>query len=163
MDVVKAMPQFAWPAFTERRYDLHLVVAHVPAGICEDPAALMKLLIERLQPEGDFALSCEQAGSETVLFCAFERASDASVIIDALCARLRLGVDLDDRNQDAGEVHQRSAKIRSPGSVWHGRGAPQFIATASGQLRPPSPCRSSNGIRLPSPDADCPRDRKERR
>ena len=79
------MPQFAWPAFTERRYDLHLVVAHVPAGICEDPAAVMKLLIERLQPEGDFALSSEQTDLETTLFCAFERASDASVIIDALC------------------------------------------------------------------------------
>jgi hypothetical protein len=85
MDVVKAMPQFAWPAFTQRRCDLHLVVAHAPAGVCEDPAAFMKLLIERLQPEGDFALSCEGAGSETTLFCAFEQASDASVIIDALC------------------------------------------------------------------------------
>ena len=81
------MAQFAWPAFTERRYDLHLVVAHVPAGICEDPAALMKLLIERLQPEGDFALSSEQTTRETTLLCAFERGNDASVLIDALSAQ----------------------------------------------------------------------------
>jgi len=79
------MAQYAWPAFTERRYDLHLVVAHAPAGVCEDPAALMKLLIERLQPEGDFALSSEQTGLETTLYCAFELASDANTIIDALC------------------------------------------------------------------------------
>ncbi|WIM10041.1 hypothetical protein [Enhydrobacter sp.] len=81
------MAQFAWPAFTKRRHDLHLVVAHAPASVCEDLAALMKLLIERLQPEGDFALSSEETGSETVLFCAFERAGDASVLIDALSAQ----------------------------------------------------------------------------
>lgn len=45
----------------------------------------MKLLIEQLQPEGDFALSCEQANSETRLLCAFAKASDAYIVIDALC------------------------------------------------------------------------------
>ena len=75
------MAQFAWPAFTERRHKLHLVVAHARASVCEDLAALMKLLIERLQPEGNFALSTEETDSETVLFCAFERDSDASVLI----------------------------------------------------------------------------------
>ena len=54
-------------AFVERRCDFHLVVAHAPEGICENPAAAMKLLIERLQPEGGFALSGEQTSSETTL------------------------------------------------------------------------------------------------
>src|SRR5262249_20918737 len=78
------MPKFAWLGFTERSYDLHLIVAHAPAGSCEDPASLMKLLIDRLQPEGDFALSREEANSETMLLCAFAQASDASIVIDAL-------------------------------------------------------------------------------
>lgn len=80
------MAQLAWPAFTKIRNDLHLVVTHVPRGICEDPAAAMKLLIERLRLEGDFALSSELISSETTLFCAFERAADAALVIEALCA-----------------------------------------------------------------------------
>ena len=47
----------------------------------------MKLLIERLQPEGNFALSCERASAETMLFCAFAQASDAYIVIDALAGR----------------------------------------------------------------------------
>ena len=82
--VLQVMPQFAWPGFTERPYDLHLIVAHAAAGICEDPASLMKVLIERLHPEGDFALSCVLSNSEITFFCAFAQASDASIVIDAL-------------------------------------------------------------------------------
>jgi hypothetical protein len=80
------MAHLSWPAFTEQRHDLHLVVAHALVGVCEDPASLMKILIERFQLEGDFALSCVQTNRETTLFCAFERAGDAALIIDALCA-----------------------------------------------------------------------------
>jgi len=80
------MAQHAWPAFTERRGDLHLVVAHVAPRIIDDPATVMTLLLERLQLEGDFALSCEQTERESTLFCAFEQARDAALIIDALCA-----------------------------------------------------------------------------
>ena len=80
------MAHLSWPAFTQRRHDLHLVVVHALPGVCEDPAALMKVLIARLQLEGNFALSALQKGQETALFCAFEMASDATLIIDALCA-----------------------------------------------------------------------------
>jgi hypothetical protein len=81
------MAQFTWPAFTEGRCDLHLVVAHAPPGVCEDPAGLIKVLIEGLQPEGDFALSSEDTGLETTLYCAFERASDAAIVVEALCGQ----------------------------------------------------------------------------
>jgi hypothetical protein len=80
------MAHLSWPAFTERRRDLHLVVVHALPGICEDPAALIKVLITRLHLEGDFALSAAQTDREATLFCAFEMAGDAALIIDALCA-----------------------------------------------------------------------------
>jgi len=61
-----------------------LVVAHVAPRIIDDPATVMTLLLERLQLEGDFALSCVPSNSEITFFCAFAQASDASIVIDAL-------------------------------------------------------------------------------
>jgi len=84
--VMQIMAHLSWPAFTERHHDLHLLVAHALAGVCKDPAAFMIVLVERLQLEGDFALSSVQPSDEVTLFCAFERESDAALIIDVLCA-----------------------------------------------------------------------------
>ncbi|MBN9491710.1 MAG: hypothetical protein J0H44_31120 [Alphaproteobacteria bacterium] len=80
------MAHLSWPAFTERRHELHLLVAHALARVCDDPAGLMKVLIERLQLEGDFALSSVQTSEEITLFCAFKSAGDAALITDVLCA-----------------------------------------------------------------------------
>jgi hypothetical protein len=80
------MAQFAWPALTEQRKNRHLDVAHVLAGVTDDPAVLMRLLIDRLRPEGDFALSAQETPSATIFLCAFALATDADSMIGAINA-----------------------------------------------------------------------------
>jgi hypothetical protein len=57
MKAVGAMPQFAWPAFTEKRGDLHLVVVEIPAETLDELSWLLRDLICALEPVGDLALS----------------------------------------------------------------------------------------------------------
>jgi pyruvoyl-dependent arginine decarboxylase (PvlArgDC) len=80
------MPQFAWPAFTGERKDRHLVVLDVPARVSAELAAVVRCLISRLQPDGDFALSSEETADGTTVFCAFARSTDAENMIDAVSA-----------------------------------------------------------------------------
>lgn len=81
------MAQYAWPTFIARRNDRHLVVAYVPSGVAADPAALVRLVMKRLVPEGDFALSAQDIGSGTLLFCAFALGNDADCVGEALSCR----------------------------------------------------------------------------
>ena len=75
--VAFAMVQFAWPAFTESRRDRHLVVVEVPRHVTEEPAPLLSLMLESLEPKGDFAMSSMKSAAATVLYCAFSSECDA--------------------------------------------------------------------------------------
>ena len=84
---LSSMSQFSWPAFTADRKDRHLVVVDVPARIAvAEPAALVRRLIEDVQPRGDLALSAEQIDDGTRVFCAFAEAADAESEVEALNA-----------------------------------------------------------------------------
>ena len=81
------MSQFSWPAFTADRKDRHLVVVDVPTRIAAaEPAALVRRLIEGVQPKGDLAMSAEQIDDGTRIFCAFAEAADAESVVEALNA-----------------------------------------------------------------------------
>lgn len=81
------MSQYAWSAFTQTPADRHLVVVEVSAAIAYEPAPLIQLLIQKLEPGGDFALSSEKSPKGMLLFCAFALASDADMMVEALSAR----------------------------------------------------------------------------
>ena len=81
------MPQISWPAFTGERENRHLIVAEVPTRATAHPATLVRRLIERLQPTGDFALSAQQTADGTEVFCAFAQAADADGMVEALGAQ----------------------------------------------------------------------------
>ena len=78
------MVQFAWPAFTESRRDRHLVVVEVPRHVTEEPAPLLSLMLESLEPKGDFAMSSMKSAAATVLYCAFSSECDANLLVEAL-------------------------------------------------------------------------------
>ena len=82
------MAQFAWPAFTEKRGDLHLVVVGIPTEISNELSWLLQDFIHALQPEGDFALSAEErTNNGTTIYCAFCRENDAHMLVDVLNGR----------------------------------------------------------------------------
>jgi len=81
------MPQFAWPAFTEKRGNLHLVVVDTPAEISDELSWLLGDFIRALEPEGDFALSAERAANSSTIYCAFNREGDVHLLVDALNGR----------------------------------------------------------------------------
>ena len=87
MKAVDAMPQFAWPAFTERRGDLHLVIVETPAETSDELSWLLRDLIYALEPEGDFALSAEKTTNGSAIYCAFSREGDVHLLVDALNGR----------------------------------------------------------------------------
>src|SRR6185437_13024744 len=81
------MAQFAWPAFTEKRENLHLVVVKTRAEISDQLSWYLRDLIHALEPDGDFALSAERTNNGTTIYCAFSRESDAHLLVDALNGR----------------------------------------------------------------------------
>lgn len=64
----------------------HLVVAQVPAGVTDDPLALIGRLVEELAPAGSFALNAQKETGSTTVFCAFALATDADGLIEAINA-----------------------------------------------------------------------------
>lgn len=78
------MPQFAWPAFTEKRGNLHLVVVKTRAEISDELSWCLRDLIHALGSAGDFALSAERTTDGTTIYCAFNREGDAHLLVDAL-------------------------------------------------------------------------------
>lgn len=80
------MPQCSWTALAADSKNHHLVVAQVPAGITDDPLALIGRLVEELTPTGSFALTAQKETGSTTVFCAFALATDADGLIEAINA-----------------------------------------------------------------------------
>lgn len=81
------MPQCSWTALAADSKNHHLVVVQVPAGMTDDPLALINRLVEELAPAGSFALSAQKETGSTTVFCAFALAIDADGLIEAVNAR----------------------------------------------------------------------------
>lgn len=81
------MPPSIWSALAQESRSHHLVVAQVPAGVADDPQALVGRLIDELAPLGAYAVTTQKETGSTTVFCAFALATDADQMIDALNAR----------------------------------------------------------------------------
>ncbi len=81
------MSQFAWPSFTGKHKNLHLVVVELPIDASEDPWALVDPLVKLVKPKGDFALSAERTAMGARLFCAFAEPADADMMVEATNAQ----------------------------------------------------------------------------
>jgi hypothetical protein len=80
------MPKITWTTLAADSQSHHLVVAQVPAGVTDDPEALVGRLLAELAPIGDFALTSQKEVGATTVFCAFALATDADGMIEAVNA-----------------------------------------------------------------------------
>ena len=81
------MPQSIWSVLAQESRSHHLVVAQVPAGVADEPRALVERLIDEMAPFGAYAVTAQAETGSTTVFCAFALATDADQMIDALNAR----------------------------------------------------------------------------
>lgn len=81
------MAQSAWPIFIDACKSRHLIVVDVPADVAEDPAELIALLIDLVNPNGNFALRAEKTAIGTRLFCAFAEPTDVDMMVQATDAQ----------------------------------------------------------------------------
>jgi hypothetical protein len=81
------MPKSSWSVLAQESKSHHLVVVQVPAGLADDPQALIGRLIEELAPVGTYALTAQKETASTTVFCAFGLGTDADQMIDVLNAQ----------------------------------------------------------------------------
>jgi hypothetical protein len=83
----REMTQSAWPVFIDTCKNRHLIVVDVPVDVAKDPLELIALLIDLVNPKGDFALRAEKTALGTRLFCAFAEAVDVDMVVQATDAQ----------------------------------------------------------------------------